>query len=207
MACNMPIEVVFLGHSFTRRLKEDIDDANYPKLQNNFGLRQCNVHFVHRGGWSILPNYGNFLNEAEGKIPKSTFRGRFKVAILQLGGNDMDGNVCPLLFASKLDDFVKWLESEYGIFYTYICKIFTRPQPRHCSVEQYEINRANALHSLSTMIADNPGVKIWKHRKIFNSPNNLFKRDGIHLNDCGTKKFYESIKMAIILAVEEFSNR
>ena len=48
------------------------------------------------------------------RIPKSRFRDRFNVAVLQIGGNDMDGNHCPLLFASKLEDFAKLLQSDYG---------------------------------------------------------------------------------------------
>ena len=116
----------------------------------------------------------------------------------------MDGNRCPLLFASKMEDFTNLLRRDYEIQYIYVCEIFTRPQPRHCSLEQYGINRQRALLYLETLLDDDTYTKLWKHRRIFNSPLNLFKRDVIHLNVCGTRKFYSSLKRAIILLSEEF---
>ena len=63
-----------------------------------------------------------FLVEVEARIPKGHFKGKFDVAILQLGGNDMDGNRCPLLFASKMGDFTNLLRSGYEIQYIYVCR-------------------------------------------------------------------------------------
>ena len=207
MASNSQIDVLFLGHSFVRRLQNDIDSGKIPNSHTNFGLNQCQVHYVHNGGWSLLPDYNKFLREIEVRIPKATYSGRFKVAVLQIGGNDVDGKVCPLSLASKLDDFVRWLESMYGINNTYICEIFTRPKPRKCTPEEYEKRRNDAMRFLDTMLSDSDSVKIWRHRRIFHSPNNMFLRDGVHLNDSGTKKFYESIKRAIIMVVEEFKRK
>ena len=67
----------------------------------------------------------------------------------------------------------------------------------------YDLNHERTMQYLETLLADNTVIKIWKHRRSFNSPINLFKRDGTHLNGCGTKKFYELLKRAIILVVEE----
>ena len=86
------------------------------------------MHFVIKGGWSLLPDYDIFLSEVEAQIPKGHFIGKFDVAILQLGGNNMDGNRCPLLYASKMEDFASLLRSDYEIQYIYVCEIFTRPR-------------------------------------------------------------------------------
>lgn len=136
-------------------------------------------------------------------MPRARFRGRFGVAVLQIGGNDIDSNSCPLLLASKLEDFAKFLQSNYRISHIYISEIFTRPQPRCCSLQQYESNHVRALHYLETLLENNIHIRIWRHRRIFNSPFSLFKRDRIHLNQCGMKRFYESLKRAVILVVEE----
>lgn len=136
-------------------------------------------------------------------MPRARFRGRFDVAVLQIGGNDIDSNSCPLLLASKLEDFAKFLQSNYRISHIYISEIFTRPQPRCCLLQQYESNHVRALHYLETLLENNIHIRIWRHRRIFSSPFSLFKRDRIHLNQCGMKRFYESLKRAVILVVEE----
>ena len=47
----------------------------------------------------------------------------------------IENKCCPLLLASKLEDFANWLGQTYGILHVYICEIFTRPRPRGCSSE------------------------------------------------------------------------
>ena len=108
---------------------------------------------------------------------------------------------CPLLLASKLQDFANWLKDYQKIQHVYISEIFTRPSPRNCSAGIYEQNHSRCISYLETLLEE-CYAKLWRHRHIFNSPNNLFISDGIHLNPRGTKKFYKSIKRAIILLAE-----
>ena len=195
MAVNPLVNVLAIGHSFIRRLRDDILSRTYNDLHDNFGLNQCIVHFLHEG--TILPDYDNFLYSVNNKIPAI----RFHVAVIQIGGNDIDNGCCPLLLASKLQDFANWLKDYHKIQHVYICEIFKRPSPKHCSAGIYEQNRSRCTSYLETLLEE-CYAKLWRHRRIFNSPNNLFISDGIHLNPRGTKKFYESIKRAIILLAE-----
>ena len=71
---------------------------------------------------------------------------------------------------------------------------------KNCSAEIKEQNRSQCINYLE--LVEECYAKLWRHRLILNSPNNLFISDGIHLNPHGTKKFYESIKRAIILLAE-----
>ena len=48
---------------------------------------------------------------------------------------------CPLLLASKLQDFANWLKDYQKIQHVYISEIFTRPSPRNCSAGIYTMHQ------------------------------------------------------------------
>ena len=200
MAVNSLINVLIIGHSFIRRLRNDISSNDYPYLRDHLGLQQCEVYFMHES--TVLPDFTKFVSSINSKMPAVTFH----AAVIQIGGNDIDNGCCPLLLASKLQDFADWLRTNHGIQHVYICEIFTRPCPKKCSAESYEFNRQRCTNYLETLLEDCT-AKLWRHRRILNSPNNLFINDGIHLNARGTKKFYESIKRATILLAEESTHQ
>ena len=49
------------------------------------------------------------------------------------------------------------------------------------------------------LLEDSDPIKLWKHRRIFESPNNIFDEDGCHLNEIGMKKLYKSIRLVIYI--------
>ena len=71
MAVNPLVNVLAIGHSFIRRLRDDILSRAYNDLHDNFGLNQCIVHFLHEG--TILPDYDKFLYSVNNKIPAIRF--------------------------------------------------------------------------------------------------------------------------------------
>lgn len=60
--------------------------------------------------------------------------------------------------------------------------------------------------SLKESIADIPHVKFWRHRGLNNPSQNIFARDGIHLNDMGHKVLCRSYRGAIMLALNSKGN-
>ena len=123
MAVNPLVNGFAIGHSFIHHLRDDILSLAYNDLHDKFGLNQCIDHFLHEG--TILPDYDRFLY-SENKIPAI----RFHVAVIQIGGNDIDNGCCPLLLTSKLQDFADWLKEYHRIQHVYICEMFTRPSPK-----------------------------------------------------------------------------
>ena len=200
MAFSNP-KVLILGHSFIRRLEEDINNPKKLQFHMNFGLNQCAAVYMHESSWKISLDYDAFLNQVRHKL---TFTTRtFDAAVIQLGGNDLCLRYCnPLELASKLDDFANWLKQNCAVRVVYICELFTRKRARFVSPENYEARRIATNTYLATLLEDSDSIKIWRHRRIFNSPNNIFDGDGTHLNCLGTKKFYESLKRAVILAIQ-----
>ena len=88
MAFSIP-NILIIGHSFVRRLEDDVNSLRKPQLQSNFGLEQCSTTFVHKGGWKIHVslNYDSILQEIQTKC--SATPSPFAAAIIQLGGNDL----------------------------------------------------------------------------------------------------------------------
>ena len=177
----------FIGHSIVRRLEDDVNALRKPQLQSNFGLEQCSTHFVHKGGWKISHNYDSILQEIQTKC--SVTSSPFAAAIIQLGGNDLCLPKCnPLEMASKLEDLAQWLQTDRNIKVVYICELYTRPRPKYVSSDTYETRRIQANAYLSTLLKQSQHVKLWKHRRIFYSPLNIFASDGTHPNCLGLKK-------------------
>lgn len=187
--------ILLLGHSFFRRLRDAACSSVYPAIRQNFGLRNREIHFVCRGGWTVS-NLEMIISQVRNSAPNV----QFSAAIIQMGGNDLSPSCEPLELASKLEDLAQCLRDKLLIPTVFICEIFIRPSPRGISVAEYERKRLATMNYLATLLDNNAELRIWKHRRIFNSPNNMFLADGTHLNPTGLKKFYESIKLAIILA-------
>ena len=76
--------------------------------------------------------------------------------------------------------------------------------PTNISAGDYEIRRSRANDHLHRLLQHNSKVKLWKHKRIFESPLQIFDSDGTHMNAVGQKKFYKSIRQAIIFAVEDY---
>ena len=191
------MHVLVFGHSFIRRLDDAFNSGMHPQIFQNFGLRNRQIHCAWVKNCTIF-DFEQFKQKARLAIPNFPF----KAAILQIGGNDITESSCPLELACKLEDLSGWLKNEYNIPVIFICDIFTRPIPRDVSPVTYESKRCDTMQYLNNLIDVCPEIRIWKHRWMFNCPNNIFLSDGVHLNYTGMKKFYESLKLAVILATE-----
>ena len=202
MAFSLP-NVLLLGHSFFRRLQQALYSSQHPYCISNFGLQQCNVTFFTVSGWTV-GDKAKQIEPLQERVRSLFQRGHFEAVVIQLGDNDCCnlGLFSCLGLASLLDDFGQWLIRECGVKIVYICQLFTRPQPRNVSPAVYEQRRSKVNEYLEVLLEDLDSIKFWKHRRIFESPHNVFDEDGCHLNEIGMKKFYKSIRQAIILAVE-----
>lgn len=41
----------------------------------------------------------------------------------------------------------------------------------------------------------------WRHLRLINSPLDVLDKDGVHLTTLGTKKFYRSLRLALLHAI------
>lgn len=193
-------KVAVLGHSFIRRMDRDIRNVQLAELQRNFGLAQCRVQFRWSGGWEVF-DAGRF---------NSVFRPFLQVfhpavVVLQVGGNDIDcsGDLQTLFLASEIEDLAQRLINVFGVTQVFIGEIFKRERPRNITFDQYEGRRISTMDFLTTLLEHEPNIRIWRHRRIFGSQQDMFAGDGIHLNDLGQRRFYRSLRLAIKTAVDQ----
>ena len=164
MACSKSKALV-LGHSFIRRLEDDIQSAHKPWLMHNFGLEQCDAYFVHEGCWKVSVKHETFLGEVQAKL--KSLPAPFDAAIIQLGGNDLCLTYCePLELDSRIEDLVQWLLKNGLANLIYVCELFTRPHPRGLSSETYETCRSVVNRCLDTLLENAGHIKLWKHKRI-----------------------------------------
>ncbi|XP_069138811.1 uncharacterized protein [Argopecten irradians] len=60
--------------------------------------------------------------------------------------------------------------------------------------DTYEARRVATIKALHVLLLTEDHVHVWSHRRLFNSPLDLFLHDGCHLNTTGNKKFYRRVR-------------
>ena len=195
---------LIFGHSFIKRLerKQRTEPGTF---KADFGLYRCRITLR---GFSGL-NFGLEDGEAEKKfyaIVDSVFRrSAYDIVICQLGGNDISEKISPSVLRDGIIKFVQYIRDKYNVKIIYICSVFTRPHPRGITPNAYETFRGQ-INSLTEEYTQKHSANIvfWPHKRIFHSPQCLFEHDGTHLNCAGEKKFYKSLRLAAIFAVEKY---
>ena len=193
-------KVAVIGHSFIRRLDKDMRDPRNTNIRHNFNLAQCKTHFRWSGGWEVQDKerfntvIAPFLRQV---LPR--------IVILQLGGNDIDKDEAlqTISVASEIEALVMRLLNEFGVSRVIICEIFTRKSPTNVSPQVYEERRTDTMKYLGTMVEHEPRIRVWKHRRIFYSQQEMFDSGGIHLSSLGQERFYRSLRLAIKTAVDQ----
>ena len=201
MAVPRPTVLIF-GHSFISRLKYTIHECSDDSLRSDFGLQQCDITLAGFGGLTVSRRRDQFLRKVT-----SLFREqKYDIVVCQLGSNDISHDTSPEVLAGLISDFAEYLVNVYNVQTVYICQIFTRPRPRYVTPERYSAIRDITNFKIKAAVEDNDRIRYWAHKRIFNSPIQLFCPDGVHLNAEGTKKLYKSLRQAVIFAVEDFKS-
>ena len=111
-------------------------------------------------------------------------------------------HVRPEVFASEL---IEWTEAllERHVFLKkiVICELFIRDKPRFVDAQTDEIRRRVANQMLKDMAEVQRDMIFWRHLRLMHSPLNILGVDGVHLSSLGTKKFYRSMRLAILHAI------
>ena len=193
--------VLILGHSFVRRLEEAIHDGRDRKLEVN--LAQCEVRFTGRGGASIQTILDHEIHPWGGMV--QTFRPQ--VVVVHAGENDLCSKRSQTVGYS-LAALVCVLHQFSFVKRVVIMHLFRRRRPRYISRAHYE-RRRQQVNSFLTVYFSRPlyrllGVRVRQHKRLENNPANIFKRDGIHLEDGKPmRRYWRNIRLAIMHAVAD----
>ncbi|XP_053387049.1 uncharacterized protein LOC123543022 [Mercenaria mercenaria] len=193
--------VAVIGHSFIRRLNIELTRLNFAR---NYDLKEYSVFHRGLGGLKACDSHNGYQDAA------TLFKDRFReylldieptIVILQLGENDLDSPAEPLIIANALEEISLMLVKDFGVKSVFICELFTRRNPNNVSVELYHEKRLLANRILRTLVDSHDAVRFWTHKRIFQAQTPIFAADGVHLSPFGQRRFYRSLRHAIMTAI------
>ena len=187
-----PITLIF-GHSFIRRLKDDLKKGFDTRAQYDFKLkdRTC-VKFFGIGGRTVDRSFEhNDIDVVESFKPD--------LLILEMGTNDLT-LLTPNVVCYKLVDLIHSLLSLPTLKFVVWCAVI--PRGRHFKNAHKFNASALALNDLMTeALAPLPNVLLWRHHR-FSSDDKLFLEDGVHVSSKGQYALYRSYRGAILAGLK-----
>ena len=190
-----PTKVTIAGHSLIKRLQQDFGNNVFPQ---NFGLREFRVNFVYKGGASVDSMHSMFHHIVSVNP---------QVVLLQIGGNDFTGDgACDHLDVPyNIIRLAKKIKQYRSVVAVYIGKLFYRDtHPKYLpSMEQVhryngKVDDINTILEGSAKALQECDIIIRNHKGRVLLREHILKSDGTHLNALGAKKFYRSIRGALI---------
>ena len=179
---SMPLKVLVLGHSFVRRLETDIINQVHPVLSPNLGLVNSDVvvqYLGFSGGniFSLLDDPNNRLDATLRAFPAD-------VIVLQIGGNDIDQKEFDiLLHKASVRHLIFRLQELYQVKKVVICGIFPRFKLRMVKLDVYHEKKEKINLDFNLEFFHDPQIHFWRHGSGLMSNRDLFRRDGVHLNE------------------------
>ena len=125
---------------------------------------------------------------------------------IQVGGNDVDNTdtmVQAISIASEIEELALKLINEFCVKLVFIGEIVTRKRPKKTSPSGFAQRREATMKYLETIVQHEPRIRIWRHKRIFGSEQEMFDADGIHVNSLGQQRFNRSLRLAIKTAVDQ----
>lgn len=182
--------VLVLGDSFIRRLSHFLS-GHSRKYSADFQLsRRATIKWHGIGGRTVAKTIQHDLNVVKSFCPD--------IVILQLGSNDLTASD-PAHVGSNIDDFVRLLHDVYNVNLIFVCQTIMRQGAA-------TFNRKAKLLTkyLRVVLEDIPYAFFWGHRGFWRPTQNVYARDGVHLNSLGQKKYYRSLRGAFLESLSLF---
>ena len=200
-----PHEIVFLGHSYIRRLHEFIMRSEDEAVCSDFKMNdlfpgQINVQFQGIGGAhvpAVIKRASSVIKECPVQVC---------IAVLQVGGNDIRRDTDPDKLANHILAAAEYLHFGLEVEQVVISQLFFRESSR---VPDYNeiVNRVNFALSSKIAQGDNGrNITFWRHQGFW-SPEvrgEIMLRDGVHFNEVGNVKYFKSLKSCLVQAMKRF---
>ena len=117
------------------------------------------------------------------------------IVIVQLGSNDLTSETA-LCIGASIDNFVRLLDDLYHVQVIYMCQTMM-----HQGQSAFNHKAKLLTKYLQVVLQPVPYAQFWGHRGFWRPSYNIYVRDGVHLTLRGQKKFYRSLRGAILGAL------
>lgn len=193
--------ITVIGSSFVKRLQNDIKVKSQCFFKKNFGLGDCCISFVFRGGLKTI-NLHLLFNEVKATNPD--------FLIFHVGANDLsDSDTKGEMIADNLIALAAQLKSLCNAKSVVLCRGLNREKGRYlvtrADVNNFNIKLQKFNQFLQIVGPTNKNFIFWKHPG-FTAPSlTVLGADGVHLNPRGQYKFYKSLRGAILACLASVS--
>jgi len=186
-----PRPVLLLGHSFIRRLSEDLQSQFDERANVNFKLsRDAIVHLHGVGGLTVRRLVRSKLGVVSSLSPH--------VVILEIGTNDLS-TLAPEVVGSEIEELVRLLLETYSIRAVGVCEVILRVRAPLFNAAARTLNQY-----LNVVLDPIPNAFCWEHHG-FSEPSQNPYSDGVHVNSFGQYVLYRSYRGAILHALRMLS--
>ena len=199
-------QAMIIGHSYIRRLMQAMPgypgvpsyDRDQNEMERNFGLAEFLISYYGMPSATI-----DSLQQKKHDI----LRERPAIIIMQVGGNDFSGDDLAdhTEVANNLIKLAKDMRQGHAEVVV-IGKLFYRKTSRHLPTEVQVIKyndkvkiTNDELQAKAKILLDDK-ILVWNHKGRELMRDEIIGPDGTHLNQLGMKKFYKSIRGALITA-------
>lgn len=133
---------------------------------------------------------------------------RCSSVVLQVGSNDLTDENCTVDdFVQSVQRYIQYLKRTRNVSVV-IMAVLPRKLPIRyhmtLTIEQYNTKVVQANEAVKNMTSSMGNVFFWNHDRRLNN-RNLLSRDGVHLNSNGVKRYWKSVRGAIMFTVRKKS--
>ena len=193
-------KVLIFGHSFVRRLHDDLVKGFDSRANQNFNLAGSGIYVCLKGtGGRTVEKVRKYDISAIASIQPD-------IIILELGTNDLC-HLSPEVVGSRIEELARFFRDELRVKVIVICQVIDRKIP-HSTAPDAAFNAKAAIlrQYLCVVLENEAGIFLWEHHD-FGSDVNLLSLNGVHCNSQGQYRLYRSYRGAILKALNKLQVR
>ena len=191
-------KALIIGHSFVRRLKDDLLRNFDSRASLDLGLDQSMEVLLHGVGVLRVTQLRRIISQKVRELSPDA-------VLLEIGTNDL-GSISPEIVGSDIHDIVEYLHFSLGIQMMGVCLVIPR-RVRESGLPDAGFNLlALKLNQyLFVLLDDTPFAFVWHHEELESLDRAILMPDGVHLNPHGQYKLYRSYRGALLKALPSSS--
>ena len=190
MASPLP-SVLVLGHSFIRRLRDDLRSRFDSRADGTFGLSDDAIVRLHGVGGLTVARLRCDLGIVSSLSPQ--------IVILEIGTNDL-ARFRPEVTGSEIEELVRLLLEKFFVQVICVCEVLPRVKAPFFNGVASILNQY-----LRGVLDPIPNVFCWRHRGFDNPSIHPYLPDGVHVNSFGQYCLYRSYRGAILKSLRMLS--
>ena len=187
-------KAVILGHSFVRRLRDDLRKNFDVRASASFALdSSLEVFLLGTGGLTVERLVPQHLGKLKSILPD--------IVILEIGTNDLGQSCRPEVVGSSIDDLVLFLREELKVKVVGVCLVIPRKLRKTKLPDlQFKVAMDILNQYLRVVLEGYSFAFVWEHRQL-GSAKDVISMDGVHVNVKGQYLLYRSYRGALLKAL------